>query len=106
MFVELRKLQSNGAIRRHHLFYNSRKGGVFMHQYLLQTNSALFASKHYDTTLENQTTIYDNLPYKRDRDLCNAEQIRQWSGNIIKASSVTMQIPYTINNSSDSSESL
>ena len=38
----------------------------------------------YDASLENNLSMYDKLPYKRDIDLCNASSIAMESGNLIK----------------------
>lgn len=38
----------------------------------------------YDTSYEYPISMYDNLPYKRDSDYCNAEHLGLYSGKIIK----------------------
>lgn len=38
----------------------------------------------YDTTLEENISLYDRLPYKRNEDLCNASTLALESGNLIK----------------------
>lgn len=40
--------------------------------------------KHYDISLEKHVTMYDNLPYKRNYDMCNENTVRYYSGNITK----------------------
>lgn len=41
-------------------------------------------SQKYDTALDFHVTMYDNLPYKRDSDYCNAEKLCLNSGRVIK----------------------
>lgn len=38
----------------------------------------------YDATLEENMSMYDKLPYKRNEDLCNASTLALESGNLIK----------------------
>jgi hypothetical protein len=38
----------------------------------------------YDSTLEDNLSMYDRLPYCRDSDLCNKEALALISGNVIK----------------------
>lgn len=38
----------------------------------------------FDRSLDHPITMYDNLPYKRDSDYCNAEKLTLQSGKIIK----------------------
>lgn len=38
----------------------------------------------YDTTLEENMSMYDKLPYKRDEDMCNASTLALETGNLIK----------------------
>lgn len=38
----------------------------------------------YDTALENNFIMYDNLPYVRDVTICNKEYCEHMGGNIIK----------------------
>ena len=42
------------------------------------------AQKPYDTSLENNFSMYDKLPYQRNAELCNASTIRLNSGNLLK----------------------
>ena len=41
-------------------------------------------SHKYDTALDFHITMYDNLPYQRDSDYCNAEKLGLISGQVIK----------------------
>lgn len=38
----------------------------------------------YDTTLEENISMYDKLPYKRNEDLCNVSTLALNSGNLVK----------------------
>jgi hypothetical protein len=38
----------------------------------------------YDASLENNFSLYDNLPYYRDISICNQSNICLISGNVIK----------------------
>lgn len=38
----------------------------------------------YDATLEENMSMYDKLPYKRNEDMCNASALALESGNLIK----------------------
>ena len=40
--------------------------------------------KPFDTSLVEDTSMYDNLPYKRDPYRCNADAIALESGNVLK----------------------
>lgn len=42
------------------------------------------AEKPYDTTLEENISMYDKLPYKRNVDLCNISTLCLNSGNLVK----------------------
>lgn len=42
------------------------------------------AEKPYDTTLEENMSMYDKLPYKRNEDLCNVSTLGLNSGNLVK----------------------
>lgn len=42
------------------------------------------AEKPYDTTLEENISMYDKLPYKRNEDLCNVSTLGLNSGNLVK----------------------
>lgn len=37
---------------------------------------------HYDTAYDYDMSMYDNLPYKRDREKCNESTISLSSGNV------------------------
>lgn len=41
-------------------------------------------SDKYDTALDFHVTMYDNLPYQRDSDYCNAEHLTLHNKNLIK----------------------
>lgn len=41
-------------------------------------------NKHYDSSLEYVSTLYDNLPYHKDVSLCGEDKIAINSGNLIK----------------------
>ncbi|MCD7825358.1 MAG: hypothetical protein LUH14_05275 [Clostridiaceae bacterium] len=41
-------------------------------------------SQKYDTALDFHVTMYDNMPYQRDSDYCNAEKLALVSGSVIK----------------------
>lgn len=45
--------------------------------------SEILSSK-YDVHLDYQITMYDQLPYKRNADLCGEKNIAMYSGHIIK----------------------
>lgn len=45
--------------------------------------SEILSSK-YDVHLDYQITMYDQLPYKRNPDLCGKQNIAMYSGHIIK----------------------
>lgn len=38
----------------------------------------------YDSSMELRTTFYDNVPYVRDIDLCNQEQIFLYRSKLFK----------------------
>lgn len=38
----------------------------------------------YDATLEENMSMYDKLPYKRNEDMCNASTLALETGNLIK----------------------
>lgn len=38
----------------------------------------------YDATLEENMSMYDKLPYKRNIDMCNASTLALESGNLVK----------------------
>ena len=45
--------------------------------------SEILSSK-YDVHLDYQITMYDQLPYKRNSDLCGEQHIAMYSGHVIK----------------------
>lgn len=42
------------------------------------------AKQPYDKTLEENMSMYDKLPYKRDEEMCNASTLCMTSGNLVK----------------------
>ena len=42
------------------------------------------AKQPYDTTLEENMSMYDKLPYKRNAEMCNASTLAIESGNLVK----------------------
>lgn len=50
------------------------------------TPNELFAKElmTYDVGTDSNNTFYNNLPYKKDYDLCNWRPLRVYSGNVIK----------------------
>lgn len=49
-----------------------------------QTNRVDGISQKYDSALDYGIDMYDNLPYQRDYDVCNASTLALYSGHIIK----------------------
>ena len=58
--------------------------------------AAYLKKQHYDSSLEEHLTVYDNLPYVRDYDMCNGSIMV--SGNIIKFFRCTETKPFTVSN--------
>ena len=54
--------------------------------------------KHYDSSLEYNITMYDNLPYIRDDRFCGADKIAIYSGNVVKYFSCISEGLCIINN--------
>lgn len=50
----------------------------------------------YDSTLEENMSMYDKLPYKRNIDMCNASTLALESGNLIKYYRCTQVDPVEI----------
>lgn len=50
----------------------------------------------YDATLEENMSMYDKLPYKRNEDVCNASTLALESGNLIKYYRCTQTDPIEI----------
>lgn len=61
---------------------------------MIQLNREAGISKKYDGTLDYGIEMYDNLPYKRNSDVCNGSTVALYSGHIIKY--------YLCNNEEDS----
>ena len=51
---------------------------------MIQLNREAGISKKYDGTLDYGIEMYDNLPYKRNSDVCNEGSVALYSGHIIK----------------------
>lgn len=45
---------------------------------------ALAPIRTYDRSLDDKLNMYDNMPYKRDDNLCNRSTVKLISGNVIK----------------------
>jgi hypothetical protein len=54
--------------------------------------------KAYDNSLYNQDpySMYDNLPYVSNKEICNKENLKLFSGNVIKYYRCLMKEPYEI----------
>lgn len=50
----------------------------------------------YDATLEENMSMYDKLPYKRNIDMCNASTLALISGNLVKFYRCTYDEPREI----------
>jgi hypothetical protein len=50
----------------------------------------------YDKSLEENLTMYDEMPYVRDDSLCNRSTVRLVSGNIIKYYRYKLVDPYLL----------
>ena len=59
---------------------SSAETGDFMNNLHM---SEILSSK-YDVHLDYQITMYDQLPYKRNADLCGEQNIAMYSGHVIK----------------------
>lgn len=59
-----------------------------------------FTHQKYDKSLEDTMDMYDNQPYTKDPDLCSADKIKLFSGNVMKY--YTFQVnrvePYLVQN--------
>lgn len=51
---------------------------------MIQLNREAGISKKYDGSLDYGIEMYDNLPYKRNSDVCNEGSVALHSGHIIK----------------------
>ncbi len=56
----------------------------------------------FDNSGKCSTRFYDNLPYRRDYDLCNWNPLRMFSGNVIKYYQYQMDKAVIIQNETDS----
>ncbi|BBF43973.1 hypothetical protein lbkm_2661 [Lachnospiraceae bacterium KM106-2] len=43
-----------------------------------------------DSASEHRITMYDHLPYQTNRDICNKNHIRLFSGNLVKSYSYSI----------------
>lgn len=66
-------------------------------------NSELFKKMlmNFDHKYECSMRFYDNLPYRRDYDLCNWTPLRMFSGNIIKYYQYEMKPPVILQTDPD-----
>lgn len=55
----------------------------------------------YDATLEENMSMYDKLPYKRNVDMCNASTLALESGNLVKYYRCAQQDPIEIQTQDD-----
>lgn len=62
------------------------------------TPSELFTKElmTYDVGKDANNEFYNNLPYKKDYDLCNWKPLRVYSGNIIKFYQYRMDKPIVL----------
>lgn len=60
----------------------------------------------YDATLEENTSMYDKLPYKRNEDMCNASTLALVSGNLVKFYRCTYDEPTEIDTQDDKFNSI
>lgn len=61
----------------------------------------------FDRSLDHPITMYDNLPYQRDSDYCNAEKLTLQSDKIIKYYLCINEMEeYPINNRDDEIEAI
>ena len=51
---------------------------------MIQLNREAGISQKYDGSLDYGIEMYDNLPYKRNSDVCNEGSVALYSGHIIK----------------------
>lgn len=59
-------------------------------------NSAPWTPSEYVKDEYEHWTIYDKIPYVRDKELCNESNITKVSGNIIKAYRYLLKDTYEI----------
>lgn len=62
----------------------------------------------YDKSLEDNMTMYDNQPYKRDYELCNTNNVRLVSGNVMKyyTFQYNRETPYLVNTQDEKTEKM
>lgn len=64
-------------------------------------------SLKYEATLDYPISMYDNLPYERDSDFCNAEHIGLTCGKIVKYYlCLNQQEEFAVNNRDDEIEEI
>ena len=74
---------------------------------MIQLNREAGISKKYDGTLDYGIEMYDNLPYKRNSDVCNGSSVALYSGHIIKYYLCNNEEEaYPINNRDDEIQSI
>lgn len=74
---------------------------------MIQLNREAGISKKYDGTLDYGIEMYDNLPYKRNSDVCNGSTVALYSGHIIKYYLCNNEEEaYPINNRDDEIQSI
>lgn len=74
---------------------------------MIQLNREAGISKKYDGTLDYGIEMYDNLPYKRNSDVCNGSTVALYSGHIIKYYLCNNEEDaYPINNRDDEIQSI
>ncbi|MBH1940677.1 hypothetical protein I5677_07225 [Mobilitalea sibirica] len=52
--------------------------------------------KPYDDSMWDQWSMYDNMPYVWDKDLCPDKRLTRISGNVIKAYRCQIKEPYEV----------
>ena len=60
----------------------------------------------YDARLEENMSMYDKLPYKRNEDMCNASTLALVSGNLVKFYRCTYDEPAEIDTQDDKFNSI
>lgn len=56
----------------------------------------------FDSSSTDHLSMYDNLPYKRNSDVCNGEAVTKETGNVLKFYRCRLENPYEISNRDDS----
>lgn len=65
-----------------------------------QNNACVFSvlKRPYEAVLEDNLSMYDRLPYRRDAELCNKSTLALVSGNLIKYYRCASQEMLQVNN--------